>query len=402
VSKNFPDGKRYRSAKELGNIAKKLELQLGEELAKRRVPHPNDVSLAKYPSERVRVEKEEAAAKGKPTKLTRALDKQWNKHGLTLRELLDLYNRHGSQAPAPARDDLVKKCKQYGLSTSGDLWDVEKAIFMYELTSRQRMYGLPPRTINEIISDLSGIEAPVESVKDDGDDGGKDGDSKGKDTSKGGKKDTSASPKGSKKGGSKSPKGDKTDGADKDGSKDGKKDGKDGDKKDGKDGGKKDGKDDSKKGGRKNDKDTGAAKIGTKRATRSSKTKDLGVEDHKLIGQKEITVTEDGQAQRFTQQNVSGVGNRCIWNAIQLLWTGKQKAKGKLAVAYPVNDRVRDLWNAVMHPTGGTTNAARQARHALYTQMQQNSQTDLGSLEARINDRQWGMHQTYVPHFNMY
>jgi hypothetical protein len=370
-------------------------------LAKRRVPHPNDVSLAKYPSERVRKEKEAAAAKGEPAKLTRALDKQWNKHGLTLRELLDLYNRHGSQAPAPTRDDLVKKCKQYGLSTSGDLWDLEKAILMYELTSKQRMYGLPPRTINQIISALSGIEAPVESEKDDGDDGGDDGDSKGKDTSKGGKKDTSASPKGSKKGSSKSPKGDKADDAPKDGSKDGKKDGKDGGKKDGKDDGKKDGKDDGKKDGKKNDKDTGAARTGTTRTTRSTKTKDLRAEDSKLIRQNEITVTEDGQAQRFTQQNVSGVGNRCMWHAIQLLWTGRQKAKGKLAVAYPVNDRVRDLWNAVIHPTGGT-NPAHQARHALYTEMQQRSIGDHGSLEARINDRQWGMYKRYVPHSYMY
>jgi hypothetical protein len=203
-------------------------------LAKRRVLNPRDVSLVKYHSESVSKEKDAAAAKGEPTTLTRSLDKQWNKHGLTLRELLDLYNRHGSQAPAPVRDDLIKKCKQYGLSTSGDLWDLEKAILMYELASKQRMYGLPQVAINRVISALGDIQASVDSEEDDG---GDDGDGKGKDTSDAGKKDASASPKGSKKG-SRSPKGGKPDDAAKDGSKDESKDG----SKDGKKDGFKDGK----------------------------------------------------------------------------------------------------------------------------------------------------------------
>lgn len=390
MSKTYPDGKKYLTAKKLGDLVKDLERRFGEELAKRRVPHPRDVSLAKCPPEHVSKKKEAAAAKGEVTKLTRALDKQWNKHGLTLRELLDLYNRHGSQAPAPIRDDLVKKCKQYGLSTHGDLWDLEKAIFMYELASKQRMYGLSQDAINTVISALGDIEAPVDSEEDDG---GDDGDGRGKDTSDGGKKDASASPKGSNKG-SKSPKGGKPDDAAKDGSKDGskdskkdgKKDGKKDDSKDGKKGNKKNGKDDSKK----NDKGTGAAKKGRTRAT---KTKDLILEDTRLINQREITVTEGGQTQRFRQRNVAGAGNRCMWNAIQLLWIGRQRAVGKLAVAYPVNGRVRDLWNAVMHPAEGTTNPARQARLRLYTEMQTNSENDPSGtpLETRVIDRQWGM-----------
>ncbi|CAD0082041.1 unnamed protein product [Aureobasidium vineae] len=196
ISKNFPDGRKYRSAKQLGDLVKQLERQLGDELKNRKVQHTHDVSLAKYPSKRVRKAKEAAKARGESPKLTRTLDKQWDKHGLTLRELLDLYNRQGEQTPAPVRDDLVKKCQKYGLST---------------LANKQRMYGLSQEAINKVISALSDIKAPVDSDEDD--DGGDDSDDaagpyadintggKGKDQSKDGKKDASASLKGSKKGG---------------------------------------------------------------------------------------------------------------------------------------------------------------------------------------------------------
>jgi hypothetical protein len=323
----------------------------------------------------------------------------------TLRELLDLYNRHGSQAPAPIRDDLVKKCKQYGLSTSGDLWDLEKAILMYELASKQRMYSLPQDAIIQVISALGDIKAPIDSEEDDG---GDDGDGKGKDTSDGGKKDASASPKGSKKG-SKSPKSGKPDEAAKDGSKDGSKDGKKDGSKDGKKDGKKDDSKDDKKDGKKNDKDDGKKNdkgtgAGKKGRTRATKTKDLVLEDTRLIDQKKITVTEGGQTQRFKQRNVAGVGDRCMWNAIQLLWMGRQRAAGKLAVQYPVNERVRDLWNAVVHPAEGTTNPARQARLRLYTEMQTNSENDSHGtpLETRIIDRSMGTHERYDPDVYIY
>jgi len=342
---------------------KQLEQQFGDELAKRRVQHPHDVSLAKYPSKSAKEAKEAARARGKSPKLTRSLDKQWNKHGLSLRELLDLYNRHGSQTPAPVHDDLVKKCKQYGLSTVGNLWDLEKAILMYELASKQRMHGLSQEAINKIISALGDIEAPNGTEDDNGGadgDGGVDGvGSKGKDKPK----RASASPKG-----------DKTGDTGKEGSNDGK--------------------DDGKKSGKKNDKDTGAAKKPIGKSTRSSKKNDSALEDSKLINQKEITITDGGQNQRFTQTNVSGASNRCMWHAIQLLWLRRQKASGrKLVDQYPVNNRVNDLWNAVMHPTEGTTNPARQARRRLYTAMQQNSTSaEGGSLERRIRNRQLGMY----------
>lgn len=333
---------------------RQLEQQFGDELAKRRVQHPHDVSLAKYPSKSAKEAKEAAEARGKSPKLTRSLDKQWNKHGLSLRELLDLYNRHGSQTPAPVHDDLVKKCKQYGLSTVGNLWDLGKAILMYELASKQRMHGLSQEAINKIISALGDIEAPDGTEEDKG---GDDGDG-GKDESKGA---------------SASPKGDKTGDTGKDGSKDGK--------------------DDGKKGGKKNDKDAGAAKKPVGKSTRSSKKTDPALEDSKLINQKEITITDGGQNQRFAQTNVSGASNRCMWHAIQLLWLGRQKASGrKLVDQYPVNNRVSDLWDAVMHPTEGTTNPARQARRRLYAAMQQNSTSaEGGSLERRIRNRQLGM-----------
>lgn len=351
---------------------KELEQRFGDELAKRRVQQPHDVSLAKYPPKGVKKAKEAAEARGDSPKLTRSLDKQWNKHGLTLRELLDLYNRYGSQTPAPAHDDLVKKRKQYGLSTVGNLWDPQKAVLMYELASNQRMHGLSQEAINNVISALGDIEAPGSEHDDGGDDSADAAGSKGKHKSKDGK-GASASPSGKK--GSKSPKSDKTGGTGK-ASKDGKEDGKKGGEKDDK----------------KDDKDAGAAKKGGKRSTRSIKKKDLAAEDTKLINQNEITVTEGGQSQRFAQTNVSGVGNRCMWHAVQLLWLGRQKAPGKVAVAYPVNDRVRDLWNAVMHPTEGTTNPARQARQELYERMQENSVgARWGSLETRVRNRQLGM-----------
>ncbi|KAH0388851.1 hypothetical protein KCU92_g532, partial [Aureobasidium melanogenum] len=374
-SKNFPDGKKYVTAKQLGTVVKLLERVFGDELAKRRVQHPHDVSLAKHPSKRAKKAKAAAEARGESPKLTRTLDKQWDNHGLTLRELIDLYNRHGSVAPAPARDDLVKKCQQYGLSTAGDLWNLEKAILIYELSGKQRMYGLSQEAIKNIISVLGDIEAPVDTEEDE--DGGDDSDDatgpyddlktdgKGKDKPKDGKsgsKEATASPKDGKKSGKEagtSPT--------KDESKDGKKDGKKGDKK----GGKKD---------------------VTKRRTRSDKTIDLKAEDSKLVRQKEITVTDGGQTQRFTQVNVSPTGLRCMWNAVQLNWIGRERAPGRrVAEQYPVNDRVRDLWNAVMHPEEGTTNPARQSRHRLYTALQQGSLDDDNTrLEDRIINRRMG------------
>ncbi|KAH0265278.1 hypothetical protein KCU91_g11544, partial [Aureobasidium melanogenum] len=383
-SKNFPDGKKYVTAKQLGTVVKLLEREFGDELARRRVQHPHDVSLAKHPSKRTRKAKAAAEARGKSPKLTRTLDKQWDDHGLTLRELIDLYNRHGSNAPEPARDDLVKKCQQYGLSTAGDLWNLEKAILMYELSGKQRMYGLSQETIKNIISALGDVEAPVDTEEDD--DGSDDSDDaagpyddlkadgKGKDKSKDGKtgsKEATASPKDGKKSGKEagtSPS--------KDGSKDGKKDGKK----------------DDKKGGKMDDKISGASKNVTKRRTRSNKTIDLKAEDNKLVRQKEITVTDGGQTQRFTQVNVSPTGLRCMWNAVQLNWIGRERAPGRrVAEQYPVNDRVRDLWNAVMHPEEGTTNPARQSRHRLYTALQQGSLDDDDTrLEDRIINRRMG------------
>lgn len=366
-----------------------LEREFGDELARRRVKHPQDVSLAKYPSKRVRKAKAAAEAKGESPKLTRNHDKQWTDHGLTLRELLDLCHRHGSKTPAPARDDLVEKCKHYELSTTGDLWSLEKAILMYELSSKQRMYGLSQEAIKNIISALGDIEAPVDIEEDDkGGDSSDDAagpyddleaDGKGKDKSKDGKsdsKDATASPKDGKESGKEA-----GSSPTKDGSKDGKKDGKKDDKKDDKSNDKKD------------DKIPGAAKKATKRHTRSNKTIDLRSEDDNLMKQREITVTENGQTQRFTQISVSGTADRCMWNAVQLNWIGRQRAPGRrVADQYPVNDRVRDLWNAVMHPTEGTTNPARQSRLRLYTALQAGSLDDDDTrLEHRIINRRMGM-----------
>ncbi|KAG9948621.1 hypothetical protein KCU85_g4903, partial [Aureobasidium melanogenum] len=387
-SKKFPVGIKYASAKLLGDIVKILEREFGEELARRRVQHPHDVSLAKHPSKRVRKAKAAAEVRGESPKLTRSLEKQWTNHGLNLRELIDLYNHHGSLAPAPARDDVVKKCQQYGLSSSGDLWNLERAILMYELSGKQRMYGLPQEAIKDIISALGDIEAPVDTEADNDDDGGDDSDDatgpfddlkadgKGKDKSndgKSGSKDATASPKDGKKSGKEagtSPT--------KDGSKDGKKD----DKKAGKKDGKKDGKQD----GKKDDKEL------RKKKTRSNKTIDLFAEDNRLKVQKEITITDGGQAQRFTQVNVSGTADRCMWNAVQLNWIGRERAPGRrVADQYPVNDRVRDLWNAVMHPSEGTTNPARQSRLRLYTLLQAGSlDPDDTRLEHRIINRRMG------------
>ncbi|KAK6007159.1 hypothetical protein QM012_006167 [Aureobasidium pullulans] len=391
-SKNFPDGKKYRSAKQLGDLVKILEKEFGDELARRRVKHPSDVSLAKYPSKRVNKAKAAAEARGESPKLTMNLQKQWTKHGLSLRELVDLYNRHGSEVPAPARDELVKKCQRYNLSTAGNLWSLEKAILMYELSSKQRMYGLSQEAINQVISALGDIEAPVDTEEDDnGGDSSDDAtgpyddlktDGKGKDSSKIGKsssKDSTAARKDGKKSsqeaGSSSPK---------DGSK--------GDKKDGKKDGKKTGKKDDKKDGKKDNKSTGANTNFTKRNTRSSKKIDLRVEDNRFIALDEITVTDGGQTQRFTQVDVSGTAERCMWNAVQLHWIGTERAPARrVAEQYPVNDRVRDLWNAVMHPAEGTTNPARQSRRRLYMALQQASLSSAHSnLEARLTNRRMG------------
>ncbi|KAI5246873.1 hypothetical protein E4T47_02431 [Aureobasidium subglaciale] len=353
LSKNFPDGRRYKTAKQLGDIAKQLSKLLATELLRRRVQHPNDVSRFAHPSKRIRKQGQEAEAKGEDPQETRPLEQQWDKHGLTLRELLNLYNQQGHVGQAIARDDLLKRCKQYGLSTVGDLWDLERGILLYELANKQRMYGLSRDAINAIITAIGDLRAPTSSDAassgagdgddDDSDDAG--GSFDGLEKSKGapGK---GAPGKGSPDKGAQA-KGAQTKGA-------------------------------QAKGARKYN-------IKGKPNTRSNKAIDLVAEDTVLIERPQLTVTDGNQSQTFTQVNVRGTGNRCMWHAVQLAWLGSQTGVGNRqtnAIRYPVNMRVRQLWAAVM---GSDDNPARRARRDLYQNIQANSLLSQdGSLQKRI------------------
>ncbi|KAI5208800.1 hypothetical protein AUEXF2481DRAFT_6399 [Aureobasidium subglaciale EXF-2481] len=377
-SKNFPDGRRYKTAKQLGDMAKHLSELLATELLRRRVQHPNDVSRFAHPSKRIRKQGQETEATGEDPQETRPLEQQWDKHGLTLRELLDLYNQQGHVGQAIARDDLLKRCKQYGLSTVGDLWDLERGILLYELANKQRMYGLSRDAINAVITAIGDLRAPTSSdaaggAAGDGDDdsddtGGSFGDlekSKGA-LGKGSPCKGSPGKKAPGKGapGKRSPdKGAQAKGAQAKGAQ------------------------------AKGAQAKGARGYNTKGKpnTRSNKAIDLVAEDTVLIERPQLTVTDGGQSQIFTQANVRGTGNRCMWHAVQLAWLGSQTGVGNRqtnAIRYPVNMRVRQLWAAVM---GSDDNPARRARRDLYQNIQANSLLSQdGSLQKRINNMAMG------------
>ncbi|THZ16452.1 hypothetical protein D6C89_09243, partial [Aureobasidium pullulans] len=390
----------------LRNLAKTLSQQLVEELKKRGVQNPHDIARFKYLSKRA--QEADAAEGRKPAKqmlekvvdevtkggfkypgkqkqfrfLTkkvkeeeleeirrvkareRALDQQWNNHGLSLRQLLNLLKSQGSRCVNPTRKELEEKCRKYGLSTQGELWDLDRSILMYEIARGRRLPGLPGEAraaLDSIISLLGEVEVPesetVETAagtgdgeKDDDDAGGpfenlalraKDK-GKGKETGTG----TGTDGKGAKKGGT-----------------------------------------------GKGAKGKPAAPRNT-RATRGNNARRVfNAEELEMAEQRRLTMTTGGQTQTFGQTNVSGAGNRCFWHAVQRLWLGRERdvTSGPLSEQYPVHARVEELWDAVMRPPENVTNPARQTRLALYQTLQNDSrQNTHGSLETRIRNLEMG------------
>ncbi|CAD0021687.1 unnamed protein product [Aureobasidium pullulans] len=199
---------------------------------------------------------------------TKTLAKQWKKHGLTLRELLDLYNHTGPAVEEPTRSALEKKCKEYGLNTVGaTLWDLDKAVTLYELAAKKRLYDLPQGEMEDIVSALWSVQAQAAN-------------------------------------------------------------------------------------GKRLDED--------QRRNR----------DNEIMNQEVVTISSGGQTQQFTQEQGHGT-------------TFEER--------YPVNSRVIDLWEEVMHQPDGTTNPARLSRRALYRAMQWDSiNARDGSLEVRLYNMQMG------------
>lgn len=265
-SKNFPDGFVVVTNAELQEMKRVLASLLVDNLAKKRIQHPRSETG------------------------TKTLAKQWKKHGLTLRELLDLYNHTGPAVEEPTRSALEKKCKEYGLNTVGaTLWDLDKAVTLYELAAKKRLYDLPQGEMEDIVSALWSVQAEAAN-------------------------------------------------------------------------------------GKRLDED--------QRRNR----------DNEIMNQEVVTVSSGGQTQQFTQVNVSGVGFRCMWHAIQEIWLGQEQGHGTtFEERYPVNLRVLDLWEEVMHQPDGTTNPARLSRRALYRAMQWDSiNARDGSLEDRLYNMQMG------------
>lgn len=265
-SKNFPDGFVVVTNPELQEMKRVLASLLVDNLAKKRIQHPRCETG------------------------TKTLAKQWKQHGLTLRELLDLYNHTGPAVEEPTRSALEKKCKEYGLNTVGaTLWDLNKAVTLYELAAKKRLYDLPQGEVEDIVSALWSVQAEAAN-------------------------------------------------------------------------------------GKRLDED--------QRRNR----------DNEIMNQEVVTVSSGGQTQQFTQVNVSGVGFRCMWHAIQEIWLGQEQGHGTtFEERYPVNLRVLDLWEEVMHQPDGTTNPARLSRRALYRAMQWDSiNARDGSLEDRLYNMQMG------------
>ncbi|THY39709.1 hypothetical protein D6C98_09904 [Aureobasidium pullulans] len=265
-SKNFPDGFVVVTNAELQEMKRVLASLLVDNLAKKRIQHPRSETG------------------------TKTLAKQWKKHGLTLRELLDLYNHTGPAVEEPTRSALEKKCKEYGLNTVGaTLWDLDKAVTLYELAAKKRLYDLPQGEMEDIVSALWSVQAEAAN-------------------------------------------------------------------------------------GKRLDED--------QRRNR----------DNEIMNQEVVTISSGGQTQQFTQVNVSGVGFRCMWHAIQEIWLGQEQGHGTtFQERYPVNSRVIDLWEEVMHQPDGTTNPARLSRRALYRAMQWDSiNARDGSLEDRLYNMQMG------------
>ncbi|THZ90806.1 hypothetical protein D6C82_10261 [Aureobasidium pullulans] len=265
-SKNFPDGFVVVTNPELQEMKRVLASLLVDNLAKKRIQHPRCETG------------------------TKTLAKQWKKHGLTLRELLDLYNHTGPAVEEPTRSALEKKCKEYGLNTVGaTLWDLDKAVTLYELAAKKRLYDLPQGEMEDIVSALWSVQAEAAN-------------------------------------------------------------------------------------GKRLDED--------QRRNR----------DNEIMNQEVVTVSSGGQTQQFTRVNVSGVGFRCMWHAIQEIWLGQEQGHGTtFEERYPVHSRVIDLWEEVMHQPDGTTNPARLSRRALYRAMQWDSiNARDGSLEDRLYNMQMG------------
>ncbi|THY23162.1 hypothetical protein D6D01_06056 [Aureobasidium pullulans] len=209
--------------------------------------------------------------------------------------LVDNLAKRGFSIPGPAveeptRSALEEKCKQYGLNpVNATLWDLDKAVTLYELAAKKRLYDLPQDEMEDIVSALWGLKAGAAD-------------------------------------------------------------------------------------GKKLDED--------QRRNR----------DNEIMNQNVVTVTSGGQTQQFTQANVSGVGFRCMWHAIQEIWLVQEQGHGTtFDERYPVNSRVIDLWEEVMHQPNGTTNPARLSRRALYRAMQWDSiNARDGSLEDRLYNMQMG------------
>ncbi|CAC9891465.1 unnamed protein product [Aureobasidium pullulans] len=172
----------------------------------------------------------------------------------------------GPAVEEPTRSALEKKCKEYGLNTVGaTLWDLDKAVTLYELAAKKRLYDLPQGEMEDIVSALWSVQAQAAN-------------------------------------------------------------------------------------GKRLDED--------QRRSR----------DNEIMNQEVVTISSGGQTQQFTQGHGTTFEER-----------------------YPVNSRVIDLWEEVMHQPDGTTNPARLSRRALYRAMQWDSiNARDGSLEVRLYNMQMG------------
>lgn len=343
------------TAERLKLLAQQLSRMIVERLMSRGIANPDDTPEPPFTpggpldegtgdaAEKKKTEKEKkaaaakAAAAAKKVKAAkpRSLEHQWNGHGKSLRQLLDVLDTHGKKATVSARSTLEEQCKKYGLATEGSDWDLQKRIMQYELASSQRRHGLPQHAIDALINSLDQIDAPEgEGEKDEE---GREGDDDDDDDEE---------------------KVDKLAGA--------------------------------RKRLKEKDKAKQKEKEKQKKAQAAKDKKKRTAAENKSLKKKTLQIGIGGWQQTFGQIDVSGTGYRCMWNAINLLWRGVELPRRNTFATELIPVRVRALWDAVMHPAAGTTNPARQARRTLYETFHNADPDPSDGFEARLRSLEWG------------
>ncbi|KAH0276805.1 hypothetical protein KCU91_g3627, partial [Aureobasidium melanogenum] len=105
---------------------------------------------------------------------------------------------------------------------------------------------------------------------------------------------------------------------------------------------------------------------------------DFGFLEAHLIEQQRLTITHGQWRQIFTQHNPSGVGLRCLWNAVAFTWSGDEKKVTREAI----RDRVQALLLDVLSGSRSSpANPAQRERADLYHALNERTPDLINSLK---------------------